>query len=134
MQICLEIDRTKCPKHSSGSVPNCKCEEGYKLDHIHWYCRAWYLNDTRGYIDGHIQTCPTFTVWDGTNCQPIRCPNDRTRLYPNCTEYERVVPRVSCPVGQNYTLEKPYCHCPNDLDYTYPVCHERCALNSTYFS
>lgn len=133
--ICLDIDRSKCPKRSVGSVPNCKCEEGYKLDDIHWYCRAWYLNDTRGHhhIVGPIPHCPPFHLWDGAKCEPIRCPNNRNLMYPHCTDtdYDRFHP-ASCPPGQNYTIEKPYCHCPNDQDYTYPICHERCASN-TYF-
>lgn len=134
-QICLDIDRSKCPKRSVGTVPNCKCEEGYKLDDIHWYCRPWYLNETGGgYIDGGVQLCPTFHIWNGKQCEPIRCPNDRTLLYPHCTTYTngQVFPHSSCPTGQNYTIEKPYCHCPNDQDYTYPICHERCPLNSMY--
>lgn len=131
-QICLDIDRSKCPKRSVGTVPNCKCEEGYKLDDIHWYCRPWYLNETGGgYIDGGVQLCPTFHIWNGKQCEPIRCPNDRNLLYPNCTTYTYDPhPRMSCPTGQNYTIEKPYCHCPDDQDYTYPICHERCLPNS----
>lgn len=134
--ICLDIDRTKCPHRSVGSPPNCKCEEGYKLDNIHWYCRAWYLNDTRGYYDDFapIQHCPVFHIWDGKKCEPIRCPNNRELLFPHCvdTHTDRPYP-VSCPPGQNYTIEKPYCHCPRaEEEYTFPICHERC-LDNTYF-
>lgn len=131
----MDIDRTKCPKRSTGTVPHCKCEEGYKLDNIHWYCRAWYLNDTEGGFNfGTVQHCPVYSIWDGKKCEPIHCPNDHTLLYPHCTtSYEPVNPHLHCPTGQNYTIEKPYCHCPNDQDYTYPFCHERCELNSKHF-
>lgn len=128
----MDIDRTKCPHHSSGSPPNCRCEEGYQLDNIHWYCRAWYLNDTRG-SHGFVQIpqCPVFHIWDGSKCEPIRCPNNRELLFPHCTITDggRTY-QTNCPPGQNVTNEKPYCHCPNDLDYTFPVCHERCAAMS----
>lgn len=133
----MDIDRSKCPKRSVGSVPNCKCEEGYQLDDIHWYCRPWYLNDTRGeFIHvGPTPYCEAFHLWDGTKCEHIRCPNDRDRLYPDCAEENNVIPaRVACPPGQNYTIERPYCHCPNDQDYTYPICHERCLDHSKWFN
>lgn len=133
-QICLDIDRTKCPKRSVGTVPHCDCEEGYKLDEIHWYCRPWYLNETGGGHFGDVTLCPVFHIWNGKECEPIRCPNDRTRLYPDCTTYtdEPYHHHANCPVGQNYTIEKPYCHCPDDQDYTFPICHERCPPNSMF--
>lgn len=131
-QICLDIDRSKCPKRSVGTVPHCECEEGYQLDDIHWYCRAWYLNDTDGsFNSSSVKFCPTFQILVDGHCEPIHCPNNRTLIYPNCTYgYEPVVPRIVCPTGQKYTIEKPYCHCPDDQDYTFPICHERCAPNS----
>jgi len=131
--VCFELDRTKCPHRSVGTVPNCKCEEGYKLDDIYWYCRPWYLNDTRGDSgNGAIPQCPVFHLWDGSKCEPIRCPNDRTLLYPHCTTENYTRAPVSCPPGQDYTIERPYCHCPNEQEYTFPICHERCTTG-TYF-
>ncbi|XP_055294944.1 uncharacterized protein LOC129564810 [Sitodiplosis mosellana] len=130
--ICLDIDRTKCPKRSVGSPPHCKCEEGYKLDNIHWYCRAWYLDEDHRFNDGPIQQCPVFHLWDGSKCEPIRCPNNRELLFPHCVDTPVDHNPTSCPPGQNYTIEKPYCHCPLDQDYTFPICHERCPAN-TYF-
>lgn len=134
----MDIDRSKCPKRSVGSPPECKCEEGYKLDDIHWYCRPWYLNDTRGeYINvGPIPYCAPFHLWDGSKCEPIRCPNDHARFYPDCVEDHTYIPRPSsCPPGQNYTIERPYCHCTDEKypEYTYPICHERCLENSMLF-
>lgn len=109
-QICLDIDRTKCPKRSVGSAPHCKCEEGYQLDNIHWYCRAWYLNDTRGgHAVGPLPQCPVFHTWDGSKCEPIRCPNNRELLFPHCTDSHVHIDYPStCPPGQNVTIEKPY--------------------------
>lgn len=134
-QVCFELDRTKCPKHSVGTVPNCKCEEGYKLDDIYWYCRPWYLNDTRGGFNDGPPHCPPFHLFDGSKCEHIRCPNDRTLLYPNCTinDYPYVPTPSSCPPGQNYTIERPYCHCPNNQEYTWPICHDKCPTDSKDF-
>lgn len=96
------------------------------------YCRAWYLNDTRGgHGVGPAPICPVFHLWDGVNCEPIRCPNNNALLFPHCvdTDVHHDYP-ASCPPGQNVTHEKPYCHCPNDQEYTFPICHEPCPASS----
>lgn len=106
----------------------------FLIDDVHWYCRAWYLNDTRhSHIGPNIRTCPVFHLWDGTKCEPILCPNDRSKLYPYCIDtHVDINYHGSCPPGQNVTIENPYCHCPNNQEYTYPICHEPCPAH-TFF-
>lgn len=42
-RICTVVNRNGCPAGSTGSPPNCKCQDKYVFDDIHWYCRPWYL-------------------------------------------------------------------------------------------
>lgn len=82
--ICLDLDRTKCPKRSSGQPPHCNCEDGYQLDNIHWYCRPWYLNVTHPFEN----SCEPYQNWNGTHCINIPCPSYSLTpqlFLPNCS-------------------------------------------------
>lgn len=115
--VCLEIDRSKCPKRSSG-YPNCKCEEGYQLDDIHWYCRPWYLETTTK-IYKTYPTCQEYYHWNGTECTRKHCPPnsiDQNHYYPNCRFssiklYDNTTPAPLCSSGETYS---------------YPKCHKTC--------
>lgn len=116
--ICLEIDRSKCPKRSSG-YPNCKCEEGYQLDNIHWYCRPWYLETITKVIYKTHSTCQEYYQWNGTECTRKHCPQnsiDPHQYYPNCTF-------GSIEINDN-KAPPPLCS-PGEI-YSYPKCHKAC--------
>lgn len=92
------MDRTKCPKRSVGEPPHCKCEDGYQLDDIHWYCRPWYLNVTHA----DELKCEQDKIWNGTHCAKIPCPKylnyQEERFYPNCTYYAPPAPPTHYPL------------------------------------
>lgn len=98
----MDLDRTKCPKRSSGQPPHCNCEEGYQLDDIHWYCRPWYLNVTHSFEN----SCEPYHNWNGTRCIKIPCPSYSLTpqlFLPNCSYVAPVPPIIDIYNGDKVT-------------------------------
>lgn len=56
-----------------GVPPNCRCEDKYVLDEVHWYCRPWYLEPTTHRPINY--TIPVYTPY---------CAAFQDGIYPNC--------------------------------------------------
>lgn len=59
---------------NEGVPPNCKCEDKYVFDEIHWYCRPWYLETTTEHIIRNYTT-PVYKP---------SCGAFQDGIYPNC--------------------------------------------------
>lgn len=103
-------------KSKSGTPPNCKCDETFVFDEIHWYCRPWYLSTTT-----HIPvtykyepTCNAYQTGVYPDCHWLPCPKNALNpdgFQPNC-RYNYTVTFKACEPGLVGSYPDCYKPCP----------------------